>query len=249
MVGLLPREFHCYGIGSEKTGTTTIAGMFDKNYRSGHETDPAKTTQLMIDYIEGLIDEEQVKAILRKRDKLLNLEMESAHPLIYVSDLLPQTFPEAKFIITIREPYSLLESRLNWDRTSTHPAWKNFKDYFFGRHHMGYEKEEEILKGYNLYSLDTYLSQYADHYRHVFNNIPEERRIFIKTGELNEAPGKIASFLGIDEHSLQMVHSNSNRHKVKILQQVDQSFVREKIWKHCSELIQRFFPDTIHLYN
>jgi hypothetical protein len=162
--------------------------------------------------------------------------------------LLPVLFQDAKFIITVREPYSLLESRLNWHTTPTKPAWKNYNDYFFKKYHTKHEAEEDILKSYNLYSLDTYLKQYSDHYKYINDNIPAKKRIFIKTKRLNESKEKIASFLNIQKNTISITHSKKNKDKKKILMQMDQSFVRRKIWENCSDIIKDFFPETVLYY-
>jgi hypothetical protein len=172
--------------------------------------------------------------------------MESAHHFAYISDMLEETFPDALFIITIREPYNHLRSRLNWHKTPNHPAWDNYMEYFLKSQHKGYEKEERILKKYNLYSLDTFLKQYSDHYKLIFENIPREKRLVIKTSKLDNSIDKIAKFLNIPKKSILKAHSNKN--KVNILEELDRSFVRKKIWKHCGNMIQSYFSDTIHHY-
>lgn len=245
----LPRKIHCYCVGAEKTGTTSIYCMFNKNYRSGHEIDHRQTIQLAIDYLEGDISPKKAATVLRARDRELNLEIESAHYLAYISDILADTFNEAKFIVTIREPYSQLESRLNWHHSTTHPSWNSYYDYFLAKRHTGFKKKEDPLKEFNLYSLDTYLQDYSDHYKHINENIPRNRRLLIKTQNLNSSPQVIASFLNVPEKSIQIYHSNKRSKKTPILSNLDQSFVRNKIWEHCSEMIRQIFPETLHLYD
>jgi len=249
IVGCLPRKFHCFVVGAEKTGTTSLHSMLKNNFRSGHEVDPQQTLQLAIDYQKGTLTKEQAGNILINRDQLLNLEMESAHHFAYICDILVEIFPIAKFIITIREPYSHLESRLNWNKTQSHPAWRNYINFFIEREHLGYEKEEILLREKNLYSLDTYLKQYADHYKRVLNTIPIEKRIIIKTNELNYSTEKIAHFLDIDSRKIIIAHSKKNTGKERILDNLDQSFVRNKIWHNCKEIIKEYFPETKHLYS
>lgn len=245
----LPKSIHCYCVGAEKTGTTSIHHMFNKNYRSGHEIDHRQTIQLAVDYLEDDISPEKAATVLYTRDRELNLEIESAHYLAYISDILADTFKKAKFIVTIREPYSQLKSRLNWHYTTNHPSWNLYYDYFLANHHAGFAKEEKLLENYNLYSLDTYLQDYSNHYKYINENIPGDRRLLIKTQNLNSSTPVIASFLNVSEKSILIQHSNKRGKKIPILSNLDQAFVRNKIWEHCSEMIRQFFPETLHLYD
>lgn len=248
---ILPRKFHCYCLGAEKTGTTTIHHMFDKKHRSCHEPEVCSTTGLVIDYLEGIITKNEVAEILKTRDELLNLEMESAHHLIYVSDVLVEVFPDAKFIVTVREPYSYLSSRLNWylKHSLDGTVWEHYIQYFLKDNHHGYDAEEEPLKELHLYSLDTLLSQYGDHYSRVLNTIPSERCHFIKTNDLNQSKEALSDFLQIKKKSLVTSHAEKNTTKVNILAKLDERYVRKKIWEHCSEIVKQHFPEEIKFYS
>ena len=82
---LKPRRFHCYCVGAAKTGTTSIASSFKTAYRAKHEPEARQTNRLVINYLEGEISKKELQASLVKRDQKLRLEMESAHPLGYLS--------------------------------------------------------------------------------------------------------------------------------------------------------------------
>lgn len=250
IIGFTPRKFHCFALGAEKTGTTSIHRMFNNNYRSGHEPEIQKTCQLAIDYLEGKITRAEVTDILKRRDKLLHLEMESMHVLVYLSEILVETFPDAKFIITVREPYSHLDSILNWRLMNyfKNSPWENYLTYFFKSINGSFEPEEMFLQKLNLLPINTYLQKFAEHYKHVVKNIPPHRRIIIKTGQLSNSQRYIASFLNIDETSLQVTHANKNKKKVKLLDQLDQKFVHDRIWHYCSDIVTEYFPETIENY-
>jgi len=222
--------------------------MFNKHYRADHEVDHEETIQLAIDYLKGEISPKTVEKILNLRDRNLNLEIESAHYLAYFSDILATTFKKARFIVTIREPYSQLESRLNWHYTVRHPSWNSYYEFFLAKQHKGFTEEEKLLKEYELYSLDTYLQDYSNHYRYIYENIPTEQSLYIKTQNINSSQSRIASFLNIPESYLQISHSNKRKKETPILSKMDQSFVRYKIWENCSEMITHYFPETLHLY-
>lgn len=248
MIRCLSRTIHGYCLGAAKTGTTTIHHMFNKRFHSAHEPIPQETIQLVIDFLENKLSKTKVAKILKERDELLNLEMESNHLLSHFSEIFVDIFPEAKYIITIREPYNHLNSRLN---SHLHPArtWKPYLNYFFTRNHKGFEPEEQILKKKKLFSLNTYLQLYASHYNRVLSNIPEQKRTIIRTDKLNNLAGILSLFFNIDKSSLQNSHANANNRKINILEQLDEDFVRKKIWKYCSNIIAEYFPETLRYYD
>lgn len=242
------RSFQVFCIGAAKTGTTSIAGMFRDNYLARHEPETGRTVQIVIDYLENNINRDEVSQLLLKRDARLNLELESSHPLGYLSEVLVSTFPRAKFIITIREPYSWLSSRLNFHHKVDPPEWRAYRDYFWTQQHSSYAVEEAILEKYGLCSLDTYLKQYADHYNRVLEHVPENRRIIIRTDEIENSMREIAEFAGVSPASLVTSHSNRSPDKITPLNSIDSGFIQEIIWRYCSDIIKVYFPETTKLY-
>ncbi len=244
---LKPRKFRAYCIGAAKTGSTSLAAMLQSKYKSAHEPETERTNQLVIDWLEGVIDDSELKRTLIERDCRLNLELESAHPIGYISHVLAEVFPNSKFCITIREPYSWIRSRLNFHHRFDPPKWKPYREYFWLKEHAGYAPEEALLEELRLYSLDTYLHQYSDHYRRVLA-LPSHRCLIIKTSEINNSIVQLSKFLNIDEDSIDLRHSNQNSDKIDPLKEIDSKFVKSKIWQHCNEIISEFFPDSIHTY-
>ena len=244
---LRPRRFNVYCVGAAKTGSTSLAKMLQTSYRSAHEPETEATNQMVIDWLNHSIDQTELQQRLIERDRRLNLEVESAHPLGYISDTLADCFPTSKFIITIREPYSWLESRLNFHNKFHPPAWEQYRDFFWTSRHTGYAPEESCLETYGLCSLDTYLHQYADHYSRVLS-LPKYRSLLIRTSEINTSIAVIAGFLGVDRKTIEPSHSNQNSDKIEPLKEIEPSFVNAKIWQHCHKIITQYFPEQIHRY-
>jgi len=243
-----PRRFHAYCVGAAKTGTTTIAHMARGHYRAAHEPDAENTSRLVIDFLEQKISTADMETLLKQRDQALNLELEAAHPLGYLCGVLARMFPDARFIVTVREPMSWLKSRLNYHIKIQVPEWQAYRDYFWGRQHRVWAAAEQPLKELGLYSLDTYLQQYADHYDRVLRELPVERRLLLRTHELAQARDTLAAFLGVPEESLTASHSRRSAKKIAPLEQMDPGFIRDRIWHHCRGLITEFFPESAHEY-
>lgn len=233
------RRFHCFCIGAAKTGTTTVAACFDARYRAEHEPEPMATNALVIDFLEGRIARHDLAERLRERDRRLDLELESAHPLAYLSDVLADTFPDAKFLITVREPHSWLRSRLQYHYTNNPPDWAAYRDYFWHRRHGGYPPEERALEQYGLYSLDTYLCQYADHYDRVLRDVPADRRLMVMTSDIDASLPRIAGFLGIPAAELGIKRRKRSKAAFQPIDALDTDYVRSRIERHCTELLER----------
>ena len=245
---LYRRRFQVFCIGAAKTGTTSVAGLFERNYLAAHEPETRQTVKTAIAHLEGNVDRAFIKDALIHRDRRLCLEVESAHPLAYVAELLVETFPAAQFFITLRDPLDWLASRLNYHINAHPPEWDEYRDYFWTQKHCGYAPEENLLAHHGAYSLDTYLAQYADHYDRVLRAVPSNRRLILKTRELSRSLPAIADFLNIPPNTLRRSHSKRSPKKTDLLSALPQSFVRAKIWHHCQPLVERYFPESLSQY-
>lgn len=245
---VLPRRFHCYCIGAAKTATTSISSMFEHNFDAQHEADIKNTNHNIINYLEQKITQEQMRDFLKKRDRQLRLEMESTHSLIYVASELSSLFPQSKFIVTVREPMDWIRSRINFHFKKHPPEWEEYRQYFWMKKTKAYSEQEESLQENDLASLDAYLGQYAEHYALVKKHIPEDRKLMVRMDEISEKTSEIARFLGINPKKIIPEHSNSQPNKAAFIDNLDQQFVLQKIWYHCQELIEEFFPEKTSYY-
>jgi len=246
--GRSPRRFHAYCIGAAKTGTTSAAACFEVNYRTQHEPEARKTNRLVIDYLEGKISESEVRDLLLARDRRFHLEMESSHPLCYLSGILVDLFPDAKFIATVREPLDWLRSRLNFHYKVDPPAWREYRTYFWISRQNGYPEEERILKEYGLCSLDVYLSQYADHYKRIEESVEDDRLLVVKTEDISTSVNDIGSFLQIDEDTLTTDYRNKSEYVISALDRLNPDYVINRIASHCEDLIRSYYPERISFY-
>ena len=246
-------RFKAYCVGTSKTGTTTMHAIFSKQYRSAHEPDARFLITKILAFHNGNIDKSKfIQYIINHRDRRLGLEMDSSHLNYYLLDILVNEFNEAKFILTIRDCYSWLESLLsnqlvvfkqqnNWFRHQ----WVDFADFRFGNKKK-YAKEEAILADKGLYTLDGYFSYWREHNSKVLATVPKERLLIVKTAEINQSINKIEEFLEIPPNTLSRgVRENVRRKKFKnlsILSQIDKNFLEAKANFHCKELMNKYFP-------
>ena len=148
------RKLQIYGLGMAKTGTTSLASMFAVNFRSSHEPDYRKMINLIYNIKEQKIEKKQLQKILLKKDQKLGLDMDSSQLNYFFLQELLVLFPEAQFILTIRNPYAWLDSLLNNHLTKSRlKKWEDFRKFRFQTSGKTHPEEEKILKENKLFTL------------------------------------------------------------------------------------------------
>ena len=252
-------KFKAYGVGLFKTGTASLYALFIENYRTYHEAEARFLIQKILAFEEGKITREQLIQSVKKRDRRLGLEMDSSSINGHIIDILATEFNTAKFILTIRDCYSWLDSIFNHYIfiSKRYQKWSKWQ-YWRGQHfihwesfiyqaHLKHAKPEQILADHGLYTLDGYLSYWAKHTNQVLTAVPSERLLIIKTLDFNQSISQIEDFLEITSGSLPRntkINVRKAKDKYNLLSQIDRSFVEEKINLYCRELMDKFFPEV-----
>jgi hypothetical protein len=251
-----PLRFKAYCVGMAKTGTTSLHTIFRHQYRSAHEAESGFLCRKLLAFFQGKIKEDQFIQYIKHRDQRLNLEMDSSALNHFLLDILVKEFSEAKFILTIRDCYSWLNSAINY-----YPSAQNFSYIYWLRRHCRaffnfvnetdkrnlakYAKEEQVLADNNFFPLDVYFSNWAKHANKVLTTVPAERLLVVKTSEINQSIPQIEAFLGIEPNTLPTnIHSNPAARKIHLLSQIDKDFLEAKANLHCQELMAQYFPEV-----
>jgi len=248
-------RFKAYCVGAAKTGTTSIHGAFLQKYRSAHEPESEFLIHKVLAFANGKINKSQLTRYVKHRDRRLALEIDSSHLNYHLLDILVSEFGEAKFILTIRDCYSWIDSLLNhhyhvYSRLRANPRlarnrWVKLYDIDFRANEFKHVKQENILANEGLYTLDGYFSYWREHNSKVLATVPEERLLIVKTPEINQSIQRIEEFLGMTLGTLpNNVRANVRRKKFNILSQIDKDFLEEKANFHCKELMGKYFPDV-----
>ena len=106
ITNLLSTKNRLYCVGTAKSGTHSIAGIFDNKYKVAHEAESKMLINLILNYYSDRIEINKMKKYLIDRDKRLNLDVDSSQLNFFVLKLLLELFPNSKYILTIRDPYS-----------------------------------------------------------------------------------------------------------------------------------------------
>lgn len=241
------RRFHAYCIGTSKSGTHSVAEIFGRRYRVAHEPDYQRVIEMILAASSGSANESQLAEFVRSRDSRLRLELECSHPTFHLLDVLLGEFDEAKFILTIRDCYSWLDSEINSQLSYIEgKQWRDFGDFKYWRQTGRHPKEEEIFARFGLYTLDGYLSAWASHNNKVLATVARDRLVVVRTQDIARDVPKLVDFLGVPLNHLNTkgVHSFKGRMKFDLLSKLDEQYLEEKVNKYCRTIMDAYFPEV-----
>lgn len=228
------RETHAFCVGLPKTGTHSIANMLRCN--AAHEPETQTLLYLYKLHKQGKLSIDQQVRILRARDVQLWLELESNFMLGLVIKALVQAFPDAKYILTVRNPYSWLESQVNQQIEFGHiEPWKSAFYDMFGNH--PHTEHDLILRHKKLNSVAGYLSYWAEYNKLVIENIPKENLLTVNTSELTAKSSSISDFVGAKGVNASKTHTYARKEKkLRVSELVEPSYITEMIEFYTSDV-------------
>jgi hypothetical protein len=239
-------RLYCVGIG--KTGTHSIATMFTRNVRSAHEPERLELAEKILARHDQRISEQEMAKWILERDRRLALEVDSSFLNIDLLPILLHKFPDARFLLTIRDCYTWCNSIINEmvrsaDRIK--PVLKEMASSRYQPHLFKYAPEEQLLKEKGLYTLAGYFAYWAKHNSTILNTVPPERLLVVRTDQIGKSAFEIANFAGLPRRAVRVerTHEYRNPAKQDIIRQIDRNFLQAKVEEHCQPLMTRFFPE------
>lgn len=232
-----PRPFILYGVGAPKTGTKSVAAMFQACFRARHEARYSEFSEVLPARLSGEMDDRQARAWLRDRDATLWLECEAGHPLAWFADALAEEFQQARFLLTVRDCHSWLDSVLDQHRNVPNPR-TNLREIAFGG---DFKYETDVLAELGEYPLAAYLSYWARHNTKVLDSVPADRLLVVPTQRLSHSLERIAEFVGTDPEKLRAgphhVHKAPRKHHV--LDRIPRALFLARVEQYCRPTIDR----------
>ena len=242
------RRTRLYCVGTGKSGTHSIVSMFSKTVRARHEPEAPQLIEQILAWRTGSASEAQFAEWLRERDRRLALEVDSSTLNREVLEILINRFPDARFVLTIRDCYSWCNSHINhairFDK-KMHPLWKELGKWRMRSQTFEHAPEEGMLKEQGVRSLDYYFSYWKWHNAGVLEHVPKDRLLVVRTDQIGQRAFEIADFAGLPRRAVRQerTHEFRNPAKQPILQQIDRSFVEASVERHCRPLMERFFSE------
>jgi hypothetical protein len=221
--------------------------MFSGNVRTGHEPQAKKLIATFFDRHEGRIGDRELREWIRARDREMALEVDSSWLNVLILDSLANEFAGARFVLTIRDCYSWLNSEFKRVlRTHSQQALRvKMRELLYQPESPVYAPEEKALEETGLYPLGSYLFRWVAHNEQVLGTIPKERLLIVRTGEITQHAYEIADFAGLPRYTvrLQRTHDYRNPVKREVIKEIDRDFLEKKVEAHCRPLMERFFPE------
>ena len=222
-----------------------MAGIFE-NYRSAHHPDADTRLTLAMSYLKGELDAARAERTLRRRDRLLQLEMESSSLAGILIEPMVKACPEKKFILTMRDVYTWCDSWLDHNINSPPTAASLFGA--LDRMRLRLEdfpptKYDAPLVARGFPSLACYFQLWARHNTRVLQTVPEERLLVVKTEDISDRIPDIAHWVGVPPQTLRAdrgwLFAAPKKHG--LLATLDASYVRETAQRFCAPLMEQYF--------
>jgi len=241
------RRVQVYCAGSAKSGTHSIAAIFDGTARASHEPGVTQLLHAVLLRARKEFTPDAWRHFVLRRDRALWLEIDSSHLNVHLLDVLVRENPHARFILTIRDCYSWLDSMINHqlNRSSPTGVWPLWSPFAMRASEFTHPPEEAALKERGLYTLDGYFSYWADLNATVLNSVPEDRLLVVRTHEISQQAEQIARFAGLPLSSSGQTHTYRAPEKHGMLSRIDPHHLHGKMQQYCRPLMERFFPTLV----
>jgi hypothetical protein len=218
-----PRRFHLIGVGLPKTGTTSLAYLFQR-FRWGDEFLFAETIERLVAWKKDTLDRDGVRRWLALRARAGALELDSASFNHYFLDLLAELHPAARFVYTRRDAVSWADSFLNMVlRHGTYLGGRPWPEWqlALGRLMAPSLGPDQFASPVNLYLAlrplaEELLGFYARETARIEAALPPERSLMIPTEELSANLDTLAGFAGVPRSALNAAGAHANRGQNKI---------------------------------
>jgi hypothetical protein len=242
------RRTRLYGIGGPKSGTHSVAAMFSSNVRAVHEPEFRTLIRMILDRHHGRIGERDFIEWLRVRDRRWALEVDSSSLNFEILDILLREFPDARFLLTVRDCYSALDSQVNQflkGLGKRDPIVIELWNVQLGADAYRYAPQERILEQHGAPNVDSLLRSWAHRVHHTLATVPVERLLVVPTDQLKSRAFEIADFAGLPRRTvrLERTHAYRNPAKRPVVSEIDREFLERKVEQHCAPLMARFFPE------
>jgi hypothetical protein len=243
---LQPRRFHAYGVGMPKTGTHSLAAVFER-YRVWHEPERIHFMELIMARTKGEISEAAARAQLQRLDRHLWLELNSSWTNYLLTDMMLEEFPRVKIVLTIRDCYSWLDSIFNEMLGRTHADYMvSFHRWYAsslspGSHQAG----DRVLAERGLWPLDSWLRAWTEHNSRIISMVPSDRLLVVRTQDIRSDIPRLAQFMGVPADMLDAGRSHEFKAEARfgLLTKIDEGYLRDCVEARCADLMGKFFPE------
>ena len=232
-------------IGTPKSGTTSIAGVFSccESKNVSHEPERKEMVSILNLHQQHLVSDDYIVQWYLTRRERLQLDLESNCFLTYRFDLVLRAFPAARIILPVRFPHSWLRSVCNNNirfSAGESETVAKYHDLLFNPKAFNYDPEEELtLVKWRLYPVDAYLHYWRTVHESIIGSVPRDRLFVLKTEDIGGNVDKLYKFVGWDrEGEILDCHLNKAPHDAHPLDGLE-DFINSKILSICGDTMQK----------
>jgi hypothetical protein len=247
----LERRPLVFGCGAAKTGTHSIAGIFQRNYRAVHEPDADELCHLIVDLETGVATAADAVQYLREKDARYAAQIDASQLNAAIAELLVRLYPTSCFVLTVREPYSWLDSYYDHHLSQGGGAneghaggWKRLSEHRLrqGIHHSPHEAE---IAAHGFAPIATRLAAWSARIERVTAAVPPERLLILRTDRISSKLGDLAMFAGVPLATLDTGTAWSFRtpQRFGLLTTVDRAYLDDLVQLHCQPHLGRIFGE------
>lgn len=231
-----------FGTGLFRTGTTTIQEMFARSFASDHEFQLQDQLSIFERRLLGTISDEEIRAFIHQRNAAKPLDMDCCGAHFSIVDFLVEEFPDAKFLLTLRDVYSWMNScvgKLFGDFTA---GWGSRAGALMNCLDVLPDGSFQLMNQPNMkVRLEQMTKIWTGVNQRVLTAVPRERLLIVHTDELGARVEEIAAFCGINPDMLDPIHANAGEN-VNFLQCFDPSQIEDLVEIHCRTLMEEHYP-------
>jgi len=247
----MKRKLQAYCVGMGRTGTRSMAGIFSTSYKAAHEPHTKELLAIITAAQKGSISRQDFKKYVLYLDNKLQLEFNSSFFNKWLLEVLLTEFPNAKFILTIRDCYSWLNSSINalfFGRSKIPNEFDDFINTIMEQESYRHAKNQPVMYKNGSYRLDGLLSYWAKINNEILATVPRSRLLVVKTHEINSSIREIADFLNIHPKTLDLTKSHMNKSikNIDVLSKVDKDYLSSIVNLHCKDLMDKYFPGFVY---
>lgn len=231
-----------FSVGLFRSGTTTMWEMFARSFRADHEFQVQEEMDVFERRLKDSITDDEARAFIRERDAAKPLDLDSCGAHFGVLDILADEYPEAKFILTLRDVYSWMNSCVGKMQQDFVGGWGSRAGTMVNCFNFlpdgGLFLED---RSQSKMCLEQMMKLWTWHTRRIQGLVPADRLLIVKTEELSQSVERIASFCGVEPGLIDSLHSNPGP-STNFLACFDAERLEELVQLHCGELMFENYP-------
>lgn len=234
------------GVGLPRSGTSFLASAVRPPRVGLHEFDAEPQALLVATILNGTAPSETVRRYLAQRlRRSATVDADVSHLNAFMAAEWVELEPDARFVMTVREPIAWIDSfARHTDRLHAVAwHWRLLREARFQPERWPHRAGEELLAQRGLPSLDGFMAYWVSHVSCVLSAVPAPRLMTVTTQQLSDSLSSIAAFLGwsgdLEVAGARYNATGGSVHDAGLCSQLPRALVRQAMLRHLSHVDMR----------